>query len=341
MAPTTRSGAAAKRAAAHDHPEFEFFGPYLGPLGIMLGLPAVCYALVYACNASGCMHLAPRFGIPGWPPGQRFFTWQALGVYVGWFAFQAALHLLLPGQRRQGVVLPNGSRLTYKLNGVWRSGGGLGRGRVGSGAAAAAAIGWGVAGPPGSCRRQCPCAVVCRPCLRLPATAQLGLGRACPAAPDRHPLSAPRPCAPHAAQACRTWRSARGWRCTWASGGGGWTWAGCTTTTCRSSPPRSSSPSRSPPTSTPRRSRGGGCSRAAAPPATASTTSSSAASSTRAWAASTSRSFASCTRVGGLAGCCGAVGCCGVGGRRAGGSLAFRLLSTAQAAHFRGFECQL
>ena len=28
-------------------------GPWIGPLGIMLGLPAVCYALVYTCNAGG------------------------------------------------------------------------------------------------------------------------------------------------------------------------------------------------------------------------------------------------------------------------------------------------
>ena len=28
-------------------------GPWMGPLGIMLGLPGVCYALVYTCNAGG------------------------------------------------------------------------------------------------------------------------------------------------------------------------------------------------------------------------------------------------------------------------------------------------
>ena len=112
----------ARRPRKPKRPEFEFFGPYLGPLGILLGLPAVCYALVYACNASGCMHLAPRFSIPGFPPGQRLFTWQALVAYCAWFAFQAALHLLLPGKRREGVVLPNGSRLRYKLNGGWVGG---------------------------------------------------------------------------------------------------------------------------------------------------------------------------------------------------------------------------
>ncbi|KAL4441297.1 hypothetical protein ABPG77_011534 [Micractinium sp. CCAP 211/92] len=144
MAPTMRTGgaAAAANGVAYDEaehrqgrqqqaastqrqrqqrahsPEFEFFGPYVGPLGIVLGLPAVIYALVYACNSSGCMHLAPTFSIPGFPPGQRLFSWQALAVYVGWFVLQVALHLLLPGKRRQGVVLPDGSRLNYKLNGL-------------------------------------------------------------------------------------------------------------------------------------------------------------------------------------------------------------------------------
>ena len=144
MAPTTRNGSGGDGGATpapaasgssqrqqHKAHEFEFFGPFLGPLGIMLGLPAVCYALVYACNASGCMHLAPKFSIPGFPPGQRLFTWEALAVYVAWFAFQVALHLLLPGQRRQGVVLPNGSRLNYKLNGERVRGAGAGRRRAG------------------------------------------------------------------------------------------------------------------------------------------------------------------------------------------------------------------
>jgi len=35
---------------------------------------------------------------------------------LGWFFSLVALHLLLPGKRVQGVVLPDGSKLTYKLN---------------------------------------------------------------------------------------------------------------------------------------------------------------------------------------------------------------------------------
>jgi delta14-sterol reductase len=111
MPPRTR--AAAKRETHH---EFEFFGPYLGPLGIMAGLPFVCYALVYACNADGCLHLSP-FSLPGFPAGTRFFTWEACAVFLGWMAAQVALHLILPGRRVQGVQLPDGSRLSYKLNG--------------------------------------------------------------------------------------------------------------------------------------------------------------------------------------------------------------------------------
>ena len=34
-----------------------------------------------------------------------------------WFAAQAALHLLLPGPRIEGVPLPDGRRLRYKLTG--------------------------------------------------------------------------------------------------------------------------------------------------------------------------------------------------------------------------------
>lgn len=102
---------------AHKEVHYEFFGPYLGPIGIVIGLPLLCYALVYACNADGCMHLSP-FSIPGFPADQRFFTWEATGIFLGWMALQVALHLILPGRKLQGVQLPNGSRLTYKLNGL-------------------------------------------------------------------------------------------------------------------------------------------------------------------------------------------------------------------------------
>ena len=62
---------------------YEFMGPP-GALAIILGLPAVCYGL----------------------------------VFLGWMAFCVAAHVALPGVVKQGTPLPDGSRLTYKLNGL-------------------------------------------------------------------------------------------------------------------------------------------------------------------------------------------------------------------------------
>lgn len=101
-----------------DDTHFEFFGPYIGPLGIIFGLPLVCYFLFYACNSEGCLQLAP-FSIPGFPPTQKFFSWQACTVFLGWMSFQAALHLLLPGKNVKGTHLANGLQLDYKLNGLF------------------------------------------------------------------------------------------------------------------------------------------------------------------------------------------------------------------------------
>ena len=70
--------------------EFEFGGPYAGPLAIMLALPAVCYALVYACNATACYKLTAPFAVPGFPPGTAVFSWHAVGVVVSWMLFMAS-----------------------------------------------------------------------------------------------------------------------------------------------------------------------------------------------------------------------------------------------------------
>lgn len=96
--------------------EYEFFGPH-GPAVLTLVLPAVIYGLVYTCNSSGCLELWPQLRIPGFPSGAQLFSWEALQVYCGWFFGLVALHLILPGKKAEGVVLPNGKRLTYKLNG--------------------------------------------------------------------------------------------------------------------------------------------------------------------------------------------------------------------------------
>lgn len=69
-------------------PEYEFLGPCIGPLGIMLGLPATCYFLVCACNSRGCLALARPLQLPGLPPGTPLFTLEAAAAVAAWIALQ-------------------------------------------------------------------------------------------------------------------------------------------------------------------------------------------------------------------------------------------------------------
>jgi len=98
--------------------EYEFFGPYV-PGALVVILPSVLYALYLGCNASGCLQLWPNFRLPTLPEHLKLCSWEALGMVVAWLLLVAGLHLLLPGKHAQGVQLPNGGRLVYKLNGAW------------------------------------------------------------------------------------------------------------------------------------------------------------------------------------------------------------------------------
>ncbi|CAL5220610.1 g2652 [Coccomyxa viridis] len=98
--------------------EYEFMGPWIGPLGIMLGLPGVCYALVYTCNAGGCDALRGPSAWPGFPKGSAIFTWEACVLLLCWLAFQVVIHLVVPGAVEQGTQLSNGKKLKYKLTGT-------------------------------------------------------------------------------------------------------------------------------------------------------------------------------------------------------------------------------
>ena len=41
----------------------------------------------------------------------------AIGVVLCWFGWLVALERVLPGEVAKGIVLPDGKRLPYKLNG--------------------------------------------------------------------------------------------------------------------------------------------------------------------------------------------------------------------------------
>jgi len=107
---------AATKTAQQHKIHYEFGGP-IGALGIIVGLPAVCYGLVVFCNANGCIRLN-ALEVPTLPEGMVLFSWEACAVFLGWIAFTTALHLILPGIRKEGIQLPDKSRLTYKLNGM-------------------------------------------------------------------------------------------------------------------------------------------------------------------------------------------------------------------------------
>lgn len=113
------------------HFEYEFFGPY-GPAVLVFALPCVVLGLVYACNSEGCLQLSQVLQtplsqwslslLPGFPSDQPLYSHEAMAAVVGWFALVLLLHVLLPGDTAQGVLLPSGRRLTYKLNGEQQHG---------------------------------------------------------------------------------------------------------------------------------------------------------------------------------------------------------------------------
>lgn len=87
----------------------------LGYVALMAGLPVfVCYCLFAVLRHDGDMVLPDR-GF--WSQISRP-DWSIVGVYLGWIAFQAALYRFLPGKLEPGQPLDDGSRLTYRLNGL-------------------------------------------------------------------------------------------------------------------------------------------------------------------------------------------------------------------------------
>ncbi|KAK9819327.1 hypothetical protein WJX74_006480 [Apatococcus lobatus] len=85
---------------------FEFWGPYLGPVAIICGLPLVTFFLQWyvAIFTTDGVHTN--------------FTWVGGAVVVCcWLAGITALHRYAPGQRGVGVKLSTGYAIPYKLNG--------------------------------------------------------------------------------------------------------------------------------------------------------------------------------------------------------------------------------
>lgn len=128
VSPTKRTKKTGLTNPVTEH--FEFSGPYLGPLGIVFGLPILVWMFSVYCGQSGWPAFPTsvpswdsavstvKAAVPTWEAVAATFSWEALGVYTAWFALQAVLHVVVPGRVLEGVTLRDGSKLKYKVNGA-------------------------------------------------------------------------------------------------------------------------------------------------------------------------------------------------------------------------------
>ena len=102
------------------HEGYEFGGP-IGSIATMVSLPAVVYALYFLCNADYCLDASnwseAWARLPTGAALAELWSWDALWVVLAWMGFQIVLAALLPGDTVDGVLLRDGSRLKYTLNG--------------------------------------------------------------------------------------------------------------------------------------------------------------------------------------------------------------------------------
>jgi len=88
----------------------------------MLSLPLTVWFLYFACPNKGegfCLQGVNLMGLRQMtlPVLSTLVDSWAIGLVLAWFAWLVALERVLPGEVAEGVVLPNGKRLPYKLNG--------------------------------------------------------------------------------------------------------------------------------------------------------------------------------------------------------------------------------
>lgn len=91
---------------AKDNPpqEYEFLGPYVGPVGIVLGLPAVMYGLYGFCGSHGCVSLAP-FSIPEFTLGKTtIISLEGFAVFLGWL-LAVVSDIVFPSLEKGGGII--------------------------------------------------------------------------------------------------------------------------------------------------------------------------------------------------------------------------------------------
>lgn len=102
-----------------EKPGFEFFGPYLGPVGIVFGLPLVCYVLAFLVCSTDPVELKLIWD------SSEFISLFGFMIVLGYVGTITGLHIILPAKHVDGTLLENKTRLKYRLNGklhmLWSS----------------------------------------------------------------------------------------------------------------------------------------------------------------------------------------------------------------------------
>ncbi|KAI9014772.1 ergosterol biosynthesis ERG4/ERG24 family-domain-containing protein [Gaertneriomyces semiglobifer] len=99
---------------------FEFLGPHLTVV-VLIGTFLTAIGLQLLCSpTAGCppkaFYADPVQFILHRIDDTTFFSPGAFAAVIGWMLFQSLLYGLLPGTYMQGVELPTGERLEYKIN---------------------------------------------------------------------------------------------------------------------------------------------------------------------------------------------------------------------------------
>lgn len=98
---------------------YEFLGPP-GALLNTLAVPAVAYALFFACNEENACR--PRLDLDAVldvvASLPSLWDTDAALIYLSWYAFCVLAWVILPGDWVDGTVLRDGSKKKYKINGT-------------------------------------------------------------------------------------------------------------------------------------------------------------------------------------------------------------------------------
>lgn len=94
---------------------YEFLGP-IGTFFMTLGLPVTVVSLYVFCNSTSCtvLQFPTKF-----PTNEEYWHPLALLILAAWFAFNVVIYLSPLGRTVFGTKIRDGSRLQYKLNGLY------------------------------------------------------------------------------------------------------------------------------------------------------------------------------------------------------------------------------